>query len=117
MNRVFRADLRLEGLMLAKSLILGVTGDQPSVAISQPWIRSESPESPHPNDGEIAQFMESLGFAQLSRSYYGWRRQKDAITILDARPDNFILSPQGVVPIDLVISESTPQTLETTPLA
>jgi hypothetical protein len=52
--------------------------------------------------------MESLGFVQVSRSYYGWQRKADAITILDARPDNFILSPEGVVPIDLVISQSTP---------
>jgi hypothetical protein len=50
--------------------------------------------------------MESLGFVQVTRSYYGWHRREDAITILDARPDNFILSPEGVVPIDLVISEA-----------
>ena len=45
----------------------------------------------------------------VTRSYYGWQRKADAITILDARPDNFILSPEGVVPIDLVISQATPR--------
>jgi hypothetical protein len=109
MNRVFGAGLRLEGITLAKSLIIGVTGDQPSIAISQPWIRPADPQRPHPTNPEIAQFMESLGLVQVTRSYYGWHRKADAITILDARPDNFILSPQGVVPIDLVISEATPR--------
>jgi hypothetical protein len=108
MNRVFDAGLRLEGILLGKSLIIGVKGEQPSIATSQPWIRPADPQRPHPTNREIAQFMESLGFVQVSRSYYGWQRKADAITILDARPDNFILSPEGVVPIDLVISQSTP---------
>lgn len=108
MNRVFGAGLRLEGIVLAKSLILGVQGDQPSIAISQPWIRPADPSRPHPTNVQIAQFMESVGFVQVSRSYYGWHRKADGITVLDARPDNFILSAEGVVPIDLVISESSP---------
>ena len=107
MNRVFGAGLRVEGVMLAKSLIIGVPGEQPSIVISQPWIRPADPLRPHPTNPQIAQFMESLGFVQVSRSYYGWHRKADAITILDARPDNFILSPEGVVPIDLVVSEAT----------
>jgi len=49
--------------------------------------------------------MKSLGFTLLSRSYYGWRRRGDGVTILDARADNFIKSPEGVVPIDLVIAK------------
>ena len=55
--------------------------------------------------------MESLGFAVLSRSYYGWQRKQDGITILDARADNFIKSAEGVVPIDLVISDRPPVVL------
>jgi hypothetical protein len=108
MNRVFGSGLRLEGIMLGKSLIIGVAGDQPSIAVSQPWIRAADAKRPHASNSEIAEFMGSLGFVQLSRSYYGWQRREDAITILDARPDNFIKSPEGVVPIDLVISEGTP---------
>lgn len=50
--------------------------------------------------------MESLGFKEVTRSYYGWQRKNDAITILDARPDNFIRSAEGVVPIDLVVQRS-----------
>jgi len=109
MNRVFDAGLRLEGVMLGRSLIIGALGEQPSIVTSQPWIRSANPSQPHPSNQEIAEFMESLGFVQVSRLYYGWHRKADGITILDARPDNFILSSEGVVPIDLVVSEGQPK--------
>jgi hypothetical protein len=106
MNRVFQSDLRLEGVLLGTSLLIGATGEQPSIVVSQPWIRPADPDLPHPSDAEVAEFMQSLGFCVLSRSYYGWRRREDGITILDARPDNFIRSPKGVVPIDLVVSDT-----------
>ncbi len=105
MNRAFKSGLRLEGIMLGKSLIIGATGDQASIVVSQPWIRAADRNHPHPSGAEIDEFMESLGFAVLSRSYYGWRRKADGIIILDARADNFVKSAEGVVPIDLVISE------------
>ena len=109
MNRVFNSNFRLEGILPARSLIIGVAGEQPSIVISQPWIRPADPQHPHPSGKEIAEFMESLGFTELTRSYYGWQRKEDGITILDARPDNFIKSSEGVVPIDLVISGGTPR--------
>lgn len=105
MNRVFNSDLRLEGVRLGKSLIIGAKGEQPSMVVSQPWIRPADPAHPHPSAPEIREFMESLGFEVVSRSYYGWQRKSDGITVLDARADNFIKSAQGVVPIDLVISQ------------
>ena len=49
--------------------------------------------------------MESLGFTQMKDAYYGWFRENDRVTIVDARPDNFIMSAVGVVPIDVVISQ------------
>jgi hypothetical protein len=104
MNRVFKSELRLEGILLGKSLLIGAKGEQPSIVTSQPWIRPADPDLPHPSNAEIAEFMESLGFDRLSRSYYGWQRKHDGVTILDARADNFIKSREGVVPIDLVIS-------------
>jgi hypothetical protein len=30
-----------------------------------------------------------------------WVRRCDGVAVVDARPDNFILSPVGVIPIDL----------------
>jgi hypothetical protein len=37
----------------------------------------------------------------MAGSYFGWVRRRDAVAVVDARPDNFILSPVGVIPIDL----------------
>jgi hypothetical protein len=105
MNQVLGSDLRLEGIYLGKSLLLGQQGEQPSMVISQPWIRAVNPLQPHPTETEIREFMEALGFTQLKNAYYGWYRESDKITIVDARHDNFIMSAAGVVPIDVVISQ------------
>lgn len=106
MNLVFRSDLRFEGVMLGKSLLIGARGEQASIVVSQPWIPQGEPGRPHPSTEEVDEFMCSLGFQVLRRSYFGWKREKDAIVVLDARPDNFIKSAEGVVPIDLVISQA-----------
>jgi hypothetical protein len=105
MNQIFGADLRVEGVSFGKSLIIGAKGEQPSLVISQPWIRAGNPRQPHPTVAQICEFMESLGFAELAGSYYGWHRKNDNITVLDARPDNFVMTQAGVVPIDLVIGQ------------
>ena len=99
MNEVFRSDIRLEGLIMRKSLLIGAIGDQPSFVISQPWWTG-----PHPNEQEVLDFMEKMGFKSTPKSYYGWSKEK--ITIIDARVDNFIKTYEGVVPIDLVICTS-----------
>ncbi|MBI5772398.1 MAG: hypothetical protein HZA89_01475 [Verrucomicrobia bacterium] len=105
MNRVFNADLRLEGVAFGQPFIIGQQGLQPSVVISQPWIRAEDPVNPHPTEQEIGQFMDSLGFEPLPNSYFGWHRPTDNVIVVDARADNFIKSAEGVVPIDLVIEQ------------
>ncbi len=104
MNRVFDSDLRLEGVAFGKSLIIGEQGEKPCMVISQPWIRAADQNNPYPSEKEIEQFMKLLDFAPMKGSYFGWHRKKDGVTIRDARPDNFIKSSEGVVPIDLVIS-------------
>ena len=38
---------------------IGATSDQPSMVISQPWIRPADPTNPHPSGAEIVEFMES----------------------------------------------------------
>ena len=77
------------------------------MVISQPWIDAADETNPHPSEAEITTFMESLGFSPLKGSYFGWSRINEGITIIDARPDNFIKSIAGVVPIDLVITQET----------
>ncbi|HTV42405.1 MAG TPA: hypothetical protein VMF08_17690 [Candidatus Sulfotelmatobacter sp.] len=106
MNEVFDSDLKLEGVMFAKSLIIGAGGDKPCAVISQPWIDAADENNPCPSEHEIKKFMEDLGFAPVKGMFYGWYNEKSKITILDARPDNFVNSYLGVVPIDLVISKS-----------
>ena len=104
MNRIFGSDLRLEGVALGKSLLIGAPGEKPCLVISQPWIDAADENLPHPSEAEVAEFMEALYFSPLTGTFYGWRNNENEITVLDARPDNFIKSPVGVVPIDLVIS-------------
>jgi hypothetical protein len=105
MNREFDSDLRLEGIIFGKSLLIGVTGDQPCMVISQPWHRPANKNFPHPSNMEIKEFMESLGFAEMKGSYFGWFKAEGKIKVIDARPDNFIKTEYGVIPIDLVVSE------------
>ena len=105
MNQVFSSDIRLEGILLAASLIIGASGEHPRMIVSQPWIRAKNPRFPHPTALEIEQFMKALDFTQTKGSYFGWSREKDRVVIIDARPDNFIDSHHGVVPIDLVVNQ------------
>lgn len=109
MNQIFGSDFKLEGIMFGKPLLLWVKSEQPRMVVSQPWIRAANPNFPHPSKTELSQFMESLGFVSSKASYFGWYRKKDNITVLDARPDNFINSYQGVVPIDLVVGRDCQQ--------
>jgi hypothetical protein len=105
MNRLFHSDLRMEGVLLGKSLILFAQGEQASIVISQEWFHPADKSNPYPTENEIAEFMTALDFAVSQNSYFGWYREMDGIKILDARPDNFIKSAAGVVPIDLVVSQ------------
>jgi hypothetical protein len=105
MNQVFLSDFRLEGICFGKSYLIGKQGDLPCFIVSQPWIRAANPAQPHPSKREIKEFMESLGFIERTDLYYGWHRTDDGIIVIDARPDNFIKTVDGVVPIDLVIQQ------------
>jgi hypothetical protein len=106
MNRVFDSRIRLEGVFYAKSYVIGKTDDlHPCIVVSQPWYRAAMPSNPHPSDFEIKEFMEVAGFEQKGGSYFGWFKKDEKILVIDARPDNFIKTTEGVVPIDLVISE------------
>ncbi|PWU09830.1 MAG: hypothetical protein C5B50_26600 [Verrucomicrobia bacterium] len=95
MNRIFDADLRLEGVTDANEL---------SIVTSEPWAQPADPRRPLPSSEEIASFMSDLGFALVPGAPFEWFRTRDRVRVSDARPDNFIKSKRGVVPIDLVIS-------------
>lgn len=106
MNRVFDSRIQFEGVFHAKSYLIGKTDDlYPCIVISQPWYRAATAANPHPSLSEIKEFMEAVGFEQKPASYFGWLKKGEHIVVIDAREDNFIKTAEGVVPIDLVISE------------
>ena len=116
MNRVFDSGIRLEGVSMGRSLLTG-KGEEPSVVVSQPWHEAANIDAPHPTAAQISEFMRGEGFEALPKSYFGWWRASDGVRVLDARDDNFILSRNGVVPIDLVLDQPAvaPETGETPP--
>jgi hypothetical protein len=106
MNRVFDSMMRFEGVLFAKSKLIGRTDDfYPCMVISQPWHHPASVENPHPSIPEIKEFMEAVGFTEKHGSYFGWFKKNEKISVVDAKRDNFIKTEDGVIPIDLVISE------------
>ena len=102
-NEIFDGDLRLEGVCISSkpSMIIGEPAGLPAFVVSQPFIRAENRDLATPSETQIADFFTAHGFESVSGSYFGWRRVSDGVVILDARRDNFILAPGGVVPIDL----------------
>lgn len=43
-----------------------------------------------------------------SRSELGWPNTDETIVVLDAKPNNFITTPAGILPIDLLLTECAP---------
>lgn len=102
-NEVFGSDLRLEGVNISErpSMIIGERPGSPSFVVSQRFIVAADPRFPKPTDPQITAFLQAHGFESWPGSYFGWTRPADSVVVLDARADNFILSTEGVVPIDL----------------
>lgn len=111
-NALFADEVRFEGVMQSEgpSMVLGHPPGGISLVISQPWLDAEQPEQPHPTEGAIADYLRARGFLPLSNSFYGWRRETDGVVILDARPDNFVLTAAGLLPIDLHLALSAAST-------
>lgn len=109
-NAVFGSEIRLQGVTTSEkpSLIIGAPSGEPSFVVSQGFITPADLRFPHPSDAQIASFMESHGFKPAPKSYFGWWRP-DGVVIVDAKPDNFILSERGVEPIDLQMAVFTPE--------
>lgn len=96
---VFGSDIRFEGVSVSDkpSMVLFEPPGQPSFVVSQEWFESgEAPRIP-----EIAFSLQQDGFVAVPNSYFGWYRAADGVVIVDAKPDNFIKTALGVVPIDL----------------
>jgi phosphoribosylformylglycinamidine synthase len=102
---LFGSDLKFEGISISTEpgLIIGQASGQASAVISQNWIQANQASLPLPNLEQIADFMLEKGFHPIAKSFFGWLRP-DGVAVIDAKPDNFILTKDGVVPIDLQIA-------------
>lgn len=105
-NEIFASDLRLEGVNISDrpSMVIGTPVGQPSFVVSQGFIEAAQPANPVPAMAQIEGFLREHDFEPVPGSYFGWIRRADGVAIVDAKPDNFILSVEGVVPIDLQIA-------------
>ncbi len=111
-NMIFDDDVRLEGVMCSEgpSMILGQPPGGISLVISQSWLDATDMNQPHPTEASIADYLEARGFIRIPDAFYGWGREVDGIVILDARPDNFVMTESGVLPIDLHLFAPEPAT-------
>lgn len=100
---VFASDLRLEGVCISEkpSMIIGQPAGQPSLVISQRWYEKEGVATTE----DIHDLLTEEGFRAIPSSYFGWYRLEDGVVIVDAKPDNFIKTHEGLIPIDLQMAQ------------
>jgi len=106
---VFSSDLRLEGVTISDkpSMIIGQPSGQPSIVISQRLYKRDGVAT----NEDIHTYLVEEGFRPVPSSYFGWYRPEDSIVIVDAKPDNFICSDKGLLPIDLQMAQFSPEQL------
>jgi hypothetical protein len=99
---VFGGDLRLEGVTISgkPSMIIGQPAGEPSIVISQRWYEKEGVAT----NEDIHDLLVQEGFRPVPSSYFGWYRPSDGVVIVDAKPDNFIRTAVGLIPIDLQLA-------------
>jgi len=104
-NELFQDDVRLEGIIISDkpSMLIGAAPGGVSIVISQRWLVAADPERPHPTEEEIAGFMQELGFEAIPESFFGWFNETSALLLLDAKPDNFIKTAEGILPFDVML--------------
>jgi hypothetical protein len=89
----------LEKLLPMRARIEGLTDDGTFV-LSQLAIPGH-----HPTEHEMRRFMLDLGFINLPARFgqggCAWYLPLDEILVMDASPDNFVKSPNGIIAIDL----------------
>ncbi|MDB6021511.1 MAG: hypothetical protein JWQ04_1368 [Pedosphaera sp.] len=107
-NKVFGDDVQLEGVTITAGpiMIIGENTEPKSAVISQRWHHAADLNHPAPSQAEISMFLRKLGFQSLPNSFHGWHRTADGIVLLDARPDNFIKTEDGVTAIDLPMTRA-----------
>jgi hypothetical protein len=106
-NDLFGDQIILEGGIISDgpSMIIGQPAGGLSLVISQPFLQPANPSSPHPTEEALTPYLQGYGFQRLLNSFFGWINEDQQLVVLDAKPDNFILTPEGILPIDLLITE------------
>jgi hypothetical protein len=104
-NRIFGDDVQLEGVMQTgtPSLLVDAVPGGCSLVISQPWLMAADEYHPHPTEIEVDVIMQERSFRPLSDCPFGWLREDDGVLVMDAKPDNFIKTPDGILPFDLIM--------------
>jgi hypothetical protein len=117
-NVVFADDFRVEGVNVSDkpSMVLFEAAGQPSLVISQEWVTAADAEHPTPSPDEISEYLRSRDFEPAPKSYFGWFRRADGVLIVDAKPDNFLKTLNGITPIDLQMSRVAPDELRAIPV-
>ena len=111
-NSVFGDDIRLEGGMAATGgpFIIGQPPGQFSLVISQPWLEALHNADQFPTEADIDSFMRGIDFEPIAGSLYGWRSLDGTLIVLDAKPDNLIKTREGLLPFDVLLTETIPPT-------
>lgn len=106
-NLIFGDEIQLEGGMVVTGgpFILGQPTGGFAFVISQPWLEAADNKQQYPSEAAVDEFLRGMGFERLLNAFYGWRSTDQSLVILDAKPDNFIATPDGILPIDLLLAE------------
>lgn len=95
-------------------LIGVIPGDSGTrIVMRQPEVEAADPENPHPNPGEINEWMRAAGFEYESGA---WVRDADGVVVTDAHEGNFIKTERGIRPIDVDISRTPEAKAAGTPI-
>lgn len=86
-------------------MIIGQPVGEPSLIISQEWLERDHDVT----NTMIAERMAKDDFVPVPKSYYGWYRVSDGMVVVDAKADNFIGTPGGVIALDLQMAQFTPE--------
>ena len=107
--QVFGSDISFEGVTVSQkpSMLIGQPSGQPSIVISQRWYEKEGVVT----NEDVHDMMVQEGFRSVPSSYFGWYRPADGVVIVDAKPDNFMKTAEGIVPLDLQIALFTKEQL------
>ncbi len=81
----------------------GYLTDGSVIVTSQSWQEPADASSPHPSVAEMIECMQGFGFSQMNSN--DWQHAGGA-TARNVKPSDFIKTKDGVVPIDVSLSNS-----------